>query len=166
MYPKKSVKSDKAERARGAGDRPKIGENRLATTILAGALAAVTAALGLLLLMLVRELILDVMAVSGADAWAAKSVDNISLIGLALIWLAVIIYSQHYYARGAGRRRIWRNFARISAIQLVLLVAVQLFPVLLGLKLYGPLLWLLICAEGAAVLLLIVLSRLPGTRAQ
>ena len=118
----------------------------------------------MLLLILKRELILDVLASFGVDHWAAKSVDNFSLIGLALIWLAVIIYSQHYYAKGAERGRLWRNFTLLTAIQLLVVAAAQLIPVLLGTRRYGPVLWMLIGAEGAVAFALIVLPRLLSAR--
>ncbi len=56
---------EKAEIARHVGNGHKPGQRKLYVTVLPGVPAGVTAAVGLLLLILIRELILDVLAGSG-----------------------------------------------------------------------------------------------------
>jgi hypothetical protein len=109
------------------------GSTPLARARLAGAYVAcyvlwlVTAAVGLLDVVAIRQLVEWTYAALHLDKWGLAAASHGATIVLGVAWLGVTMYAEHAYREGVARRALWGRFARLTlaeAVPLVLAVAV------------------------------------------
>jgi len=87
--------------------------------IQAGALMVVTAALGVAEWFLMRLFVLRFLALGRVSVWAWRWWDLSSFILLGVLWLALVYYSAHQYWEALATGRLWRVFAVISLVQIL-----------------------------------------------
>lgn len=107
-------------------------KGQISSQILSYLLAGVTGAVGILNWFKLREVQKAVVTHSGASIWSWQAIDNFTFLGLGIIWLCIVLFSQYYYEKGCKKKRVWKNFFLITGIQLLLLFLSYLPAVLLG----------------------------------
>ena len=102
---------------------------RFGTGVIAFTLWAATAALGLLEIWIVREMVLRVYArffasegTSASDYWGGVAVGNWLAFILAIVLIALVIGGGEYHYKHLGEPKSWKLFARTVAVQLSILV--------------------------------------------
>ena len=102
---------------------------KLGTGLVALFLWAATAALGLLEIVVIREMALRVYARFGVDGavsnshyWGGVALGNWLLLVLAIVWIGVVIGGGEYHYKYLGQPKSWRLFARTFAAELSILV--------------------------------------------
>jgi hypothetical protein len=92
--------------------------------VLSYLLAAVTGAVGLGLWLLGRSLILELLQATGISVWAWGAIDKFGFLFLAIAWLVLVLFSQHYFESGFGVGRLWRRFFRVLGAEALTLAIV------------------------------------------
>lgn len=105
---------------------------RMKWTSLSLLLAAVSGVIGILNWIMLRTLVLTLLALSPINSWSWRAIDNFSFLLFGMIWLSFVLYIQHYYLKSAEKKRLGRNAAFVTGIQLLLLLACQLPPFVSG----------------------------------
>jgi hypothetical protein len=102
---------------------------RLGSGVLALVLWIATAALGLVEIWVVREMVLRIYVRFLSDApiaerhyWGGHAIGNAVAMIMAVLWIAVAIGGGEYHARHTGEPESWRLFARTLAVELAILV--------------------------------------------
>lgn len=91
----------------------------------------------------------------------ARFWDLVVSVVLWILWFAMMIIVEEYYRRGAEKNVMWRRFARVTAILLILIFIASLSQnLMLGFAVVGWLPWLLSVLELFAGIALIIVSRL------
>mgnify|MGYP001828914564 CR=1 FL=1 len=90
---------------------------------------AFTASLGLLEIVIIREMVLRVYARFwagdggyGQSYWGGVAVGNWLAFILALVWIALVIGGGEYQYKNVGKSSSWRLFGRTIDVQLSILV--------------------------------------------
>jgi hypothetical protein len=81
-----------------------------------------TAALGLVIVGLSREIVYGIYARFGRDVTVAMGLGQVVLFLFALVWLAYTIGTAEYHWRNAGKTGSWMVIAWATAIELLLLI--------------------------------------------
>lgn len=81
----------------------------------------ITAGTSFLLFLAGREFYLKVMAFIIRDRWIGNALDKFLFVGLAILWLAIVIYVEAYYREGVKKDSPVRRFLFVTGIQLLLL---------------------------------------------
>lgn len=90
----------------------------------------------------------------------ARFWDLVVSVVLWILWFAMMIIVEEYYRRGAEKNVMWRRFARVTAILLILIFIASLSQnLMLGFAVVGLLPWLLSVLELFAGIALIIVSR-------
>ena len=90
----------------------------------------------------------------------ARFWDLVFSVTLWILWFALMIITEEYYRRGMGKLLLWRRFAKVTGILLVLIFIVDFLQnLMLGISSVGWLRWLLTVIELLAGAVLIYLSR-------
>jgi hypothetical protein len=94
----------------------------------------VTAALGILDILLARTLVLEIAHASGLNPWAFGAVDKFGLIILGVGWIILVYLWEARYRKAAakGSRRLLRSFALATGTQVAFGVVVFLVAYLLA----------------------------------
>ena len=97
--------------------------------VLAFILWAVTAAVGLVEIFVVREMVLRIFArfwgdqgPFGSGYWSAVQVAQWAVLILAIVWIVLVIGSGEYHYRRFGQRRSWQLFGWTLAGELAILM--------------------------------------------
>jgi len=91
--------------------------------VLAIVLWIVTALLGLLDILAVRDILIGVYAGSGGrDYWVAVNVRNWTVVIVALVWIAVVVGGGEYHRSRVGQRSSWGLFGLTIAIEIAILL--------------------------------------------
>ncbi len=79
----------------------------------------VTAALGIVDLLLTRGLILEIARALDVNPWAHGAIDKFGLLILGIGWLILTYTAEAYYRRSAGvsLRKLLRSFGLVTVIQ-------------------------------------------------
>jgi hypothetical protein len=108
-----------------------IAKVRLAGSyVLCYALWLVTAALGLLDLLALRQLVEWTYVALALDKWGLAAASHIATIVFATVWLGVTIYAEQAYREGVAQHALWRRFARLTLVQAVPLAVALLVTLL------------------------------------
>ena len=83
---------------------------------------AVTALLGLLDFAAARMWLQEGYVLLGLSPWGFAAARNFGLILFALAWLGGVLYAEAYYRDGVAKRRLWRRFGKVTAVQVLPLV--------------------------------------------
>ncbi|WP_274361983.1 hypothetical protein [Paenibacillus thermotolerans] len=119
-------------------------------------LTAGIGALGLLIWFYVRECVMTMLMVFGADPFSWRAVDNFSTILLGMLWLTLVLISPHLMLKGGAGIRFWKHAALLFGVLLAVLLVSQLIPWALGAADPSAGSLLLMAAEAAGGLLLTV----------
>lgn len=102
---------------------------RIGSRLLAFVLWAATAALGIVEILVVRNMVLRVYArfwaddvPFGGDYWGSVALGNWLVFILAIVWIALVIGGGEYHFKYVGQQKSWKLFARTIAVQLSILV--------------------------------------------
>lgn len=133
---------------------PPLKERRI-DGVLSVVLAAVTGALGLINWLILRSFINIMLPVTSISHWSYRAIDNFTFVLFGMGWLVLVLFSQHYYYKGAGKRVMWHRFARITGYQLLLWAACQWIPLFVGVGFADSSTWIWMSVQtvGGAVFL-------------
>jgi hypothetical protein len=129
-------------------------------------LSAFTGALGILNWMMLRETVITVITHSSINKWSWRAIDNFSFVLFGMIWLTLVLYSQHYYLKGANQGRLWRNFSLITGIQALLLFVCHMTSRLIGAASSNSLQLFILAMECIIGIAFIVLSRTAARKSE
>ena len=91
----------------------------------------VSVGLGLLDMILIRELLGQFSDLLVADIWICVVVDKFALLILGLIWIAFTIVSENHYRKGISEGDLVRRFALVTAAELSVPVLAYVMPFLI-----------------------------------
>lgn len=107
-----------------------------------------------------REFYLRIMALLETNRWAAGAIDKFLFLGLAILWLAFIIFTEAYYRKGAENNTLFPRFFYVTGIELLILFFFQNVPLaLLGIKFSWLEIILAIAEVGIGVFLIFIAFR-------
>jgi hypothetical protein len=102
---------------------------KVGVSVVAFVLWATTAVLGLVEIVVVREMVQRVFArffaddlAFGGDYWGSVALGQFTVIFLAIVWLGLVVGGGEYHMKHLGKPKSWRLFARTVAVQLSILV--------------------------------------------
>jgi hypothetical protein len=72
----------------------------------------------------VRNLAVELMIVAELNPWAVRGFDRWIIFLLGLIWFVGMIWMEHYLRTGINKKRLWRNVALLTAVQVIVLAVV------------------------------------------
>jgi hypothetical protein len=75
---------------------------------------AITAAVGLASILLTRMMLNVAWPALGGNRWVMRSIDRFGLVLMGIVWLAYVIYLEHYYRTGIAIGLARRNRAEIE----------------------------------------------------
>lgn len=93
-------------------------------------LSGVTGFIGIWDWFKLREMQKIIVAYSDVSVWSWKAIDNFTFVILGIIWLTVVLVSQHVYEKGFKNGRTWKIFTIITGIQLLSIFFTYLAAVL------------------------------------
>lgn len=93
-------------------------------------LSGVTGFIGIWDWFKLREMQRIIVAYSGISVWSWKAIDNFTFVTLGIIWLTVVLVSQHVYGKGFKNGRTWKIFTIITGIQLLIIFFTYLTAVI------------------------------------
>jgi len=85
----------------------------------------ITGAVGFLGLIASRELCPRILAALSFDRWAAGAIDKFSFLIFSIIWLILVMFSEHYYREGILKKKLGKRFSLITSFQLFSLFLVH-----------------------------------------
>ena len=125
----------------------------------------VTIALSFLNLLAARNLSLSIMSALSVRSWSVSAIDKFTFLLLAIVWLALAIFSEYYYREGTSKNRLWKNFSLVTGIQLLFLFASHLLPLLLvGIRSFTWMSYVLFAGELGGGLVLLVTALHSSSR--
>ena len=77
-------------------------------------------ALGLWLMLVMREAIVELMIFARFNPWAVRGFDRLAIYLLGLIWFITILWIDHYLRSAIGKKRLLHSIARVAMIQAIL----------------------------------------------
>ena len=89
-------------------------------------LSWVTGAVGLLILLLARTLVLQLLGRFQVNVWAWGAIDKFSFLFFGIGWFVSIIVCEHRYEQAQAKGEIWRQFLRSLGIHVAVLAAIAL----------------------------------------
>ena len=90
----------------------------------------VSAILGVLDMLILRNLFQRIAVVAGVNRWVFGAIDKFLLLLLGLGWLIFAIASESYYRNGVGERNLVRRFGRVMAVELSVSAVGYVVPLL------------------------------------
>ncbi|MCX7796088.1 MAG: hypothetical protein N2380_06170 [bacterium] len=121
----------------------------------------ITTATMFLLFLAGREFYLKVMAFFIRDRWVGSAIDRFLFVGIAILWLAIVIYAEAYYRNGVKKGDLIQRFLYITGIELLVLFVFHNVPLALARIAYTPLEITIALAElgGAIALIFVALKK-------
>jgi hypothetical protein len=107
------------------GAVPQGGHKRVktwVTGVIVFLLWLATAALGLIVVGLSREIVYGIYAIFASDPAAMGALGQAVLVLMAILWLVYVIGSAEYHWKHAGQQSSWNVLAWAVAIELLLLI--------------------------------------------
>lgn len=102
---------------------------KVGTGIVAFVLWVATAVLGLVEIVVVREMVQRIFArffadetAFGSDYWGSVALGQGTVLVLAIVWLGLVVVGGEYHMKHLGKHKSWRLFARTIAVELSILV--------------------------------------------
>jgi len=102
--------------------KPPEEEAKLITKLLVLFLWLGTIALGLYQIVIVRGIALRIYAVFWGNRWFAVTLGNVSIVVLAMVWIAFAFGTGEYHFRHVGERGSWRLLAVSVAVEAAVLM--------------------------------------------
>lgn len=121
----------------------------------------ITAGSTFLLFLAGREFYLKVMAFIIRDRWIGNALDKFLFVGLAILWLAIVIYVEAYYREGVKKDSPVRRFLFVTGIELLILFLFHNIPLAIARISLTPIEVLIALGElgGAIILIFFALKR-------
>jgi hypothetical protein len=77
-------------------------------------------AIGLWLMFELREVGVELMILAQFNPWAVRGFDRLAIYLLGLAWFVGLMWIDHYLRTGIGKKRLWRNIAKVASIEAIL----------------------------------------------
>lgn len=107
-----------------------------------------------------REFYLKVMAFVIRDRWIGNALDKFLFVGIAILWLAIVIYIEAYYRAGIKKGDLAQRFLFVTGIELLCLFTFHNVPLAIARIGLTPLEAIIALTElGGAIVLLFVALR-------
>lgn len=121
----------------------------------------ITTATTFLLFLAGREFYLKVMAFFIRDRWVGSAIDRFLFVGIAIFWLAIVIYIESYYRNGVKRGDLIQRFLFVTGIEFLVLFTFHNVPLAMARIPFTPLEIVIALTElgGAIVLISIALKK-------
>lgn len=121
----------------------------------------ITTATTFLLFLAGREFYLKVMAFFIRDRWVGSAVDRFLFVGIAILWLALVIYVEAYYRNGVKKGDLVQRFLYVTGIELLVLFTFHNVPLAIARIAFTPLEITIALSElgGAIALIFLALRR-------
>lgn len=74
-----------------------------------------------------RLLIMGLFGLTNLNQWILSFIDRASVFILGLLALILVLYLEHYYRTGVEHRRLWSRFARVTVLQVAIILAGLIF---------------------------------------
>ncbi len=81
----------------------------------------ITIGITFLLFLAGREFYLKIMAFIVTNRWIGNAIDKFLFLGLAILWLAMVIYVEAYYREGVKNDSLINRFLFVTGIELLVL---------------------------------------------
>jgi len=93
----------------------------------------ITAALGLLDILAARVVVRAVAFQLGADRWSLPAIEKFAFLALGIVWLVLVYLCEHLYQQDVAisMSRLMRRFARVTGIEVGILVLANVVPLLI-----------------------------------
>lgn len=133
--------------------------------LLAYGMWAVVLALGIWFLLFSRETVLGIADALMTDTtsaryWRLTSLERFYVIGVGLVWTAIMIISEVYFRHGVSRGQLLQRFARILGPELLLIfIADAGLLVVMGFDAATWSRWLILIAELALGVIFVLVGR-------
>jgi len=88
----------------------------------------ITVGITFLLFLAGREFYLKIMAFIITNRWVGNAIDKFLFVGLAILWLAMVIYVEAYYREGVKNDSLINRFLFVTGIELLILFIFQNIP--------------------------------------
>jgi hypothetical protein len=108
--------------AAGAGGAPLARARRAGAYVACYVLWLVTAALGLLVVVALRQLVEWAYVALHFDKWGLGATSDVATVVFGIVWLGVTTYTESAYREGVAQGTLWRRFVKVTLIQAVPLV--------------------------------------------
>ena len=89
----------------------------ISTLIFSYILSAITGAVGLVIWFEMRRMIKLFILSSNLDWLAWSLADMVPFILFGIVWLIVVLYTQHYYEQASKEERVWKSFFWVSGLE-------------------------------------------------
>lgn len=108
-----------------------------------------------------REFYLKVMAFIIRDRWIGNALDKFLFVGIAILWLAIVIYIEAYYRTGVKKGDLIQRFLYVTGIELLFLFTFHNVPLAIARIGVTPLEVMIALAElgGAVALIFVALKK-------
>lgn len=100
--------------------------------VLSAGLAGITAVVGFVNWLMLDNFLKAALLHSTVSPWSWTLLEDAFLLLIGIAWLCIVFYSHHYYSRGARKGRIWKHFARLTGIQVLIIFVAQVLLILLN----------------------------------
>ena len=90
--------------------------------VLALILWVATAAVGLLEIVVVREMLFRIYARFWSSYWPSVALGNWAMLVLGIVWIAFVIGGGEYHYKRVGQRSSWKLFGWTIAVEVAILV--------------------------------------------
>ncbi len=121
----------------------------------------ITTATTFLLFLAGREFYLKVMAFFIRDRWVGSAIDRFLFVGIAIFWLAIVIYIESYYRNGIKKGVLIQRFLFVTGIEFLVLFTFHNVPLAIARITFTPLEVVIALVElgGAIALISIALKK-------
>ncbi len=103
----------------------------MARYVLGYLLWGISTALAVLGVLVSRGMLMRLFSITGAGRWVLGAIDRFGVFILGLIGFAFVLYCEYYYREGVRRRVLGRRFARVTAIEVAVLVVAYLVSLII-----------------------------------
>ncbi|WP_248926216.1 hypothetical protein [Paenibacillus hamazuiensis] len=128
---------------------PSASKKWIAGIVAASLLSAVSAVLGLLNWIILREAEQTIVVRSSISRWSWQAIDSFSFLLLGMAWLSFVLFVQHYLMKAPDVRSLWGRALCVIGAQTLLLFACRLAATALGPAGTGLSQTVILIAEGA-----------------
>jgi hypothetical protein len=76
-------------------------------------------AVGLWLILALRELVVDLMIRAGLNPFTVRGFDRLGIYALGLLWFVVVLWSEHTLRTSIRKRQLWRMIGRLALAEAI-----------------------------------------------
>jgi hypothetical protein len=93
-------------------------------------LCVISDVVGVLDLVVGIGLLLNILALTGANRWVLSAANTFGMVSLGLLWLVFVTACESYYRHGVGKGDLVRRFGLVTAVELVVPIVAYIVPFL------------------------------------